>query len=165
MSNIYSDIHSYKFFFMNIFGHSFVPNLFVRIYSDFRPWVCESVKTRQIFEYIRIFVQFSIQIFIRTFVRVKFLIWIYADISSCELFVANIFGYSFVLKFSRMSHSDMKAEILICHVLSLTPPGETQDQDSGTTKDCQQRLCWQSLVVPESWSWSWTVPLETTVNL
>ena len=29
-----------KFSFTNIFGHSFVSNLFVRIYSDIRWWVC-----------------------------------------------------------------------------------------------------------------------------
>ena len=79
-TNIYSDIRSYQFFFYkyirtfvrvkfvctNIFGHSLV-----------------SVKPRRIFEYIRIFVQFSIRILIRTFVRVKKIIM-------------NIFGYSFV---------------------------------------------------------------------
>ena len=72
-----------NFSFTNIFGHSFVSNLFVRIYSDIRWWVCYSVKPRRIFEYIRIFVQFSLRILIRTFVRVK-------KISM------NIFGYSFV---------------------------------------------------------------------
>ena len=50
------------------------------------------MKIGRIFEYIQIFVQFSIRIFIRTFVRVKF-------------FDTNIFGYSFVSKFLRMSHS------------------------------------------------------------
>ena len=63
------------------------------------------MKIGRIFEYIRIFVQFSIRIFIRTFVRVKFFIRIYSDIHSCKFFDTNIFGYSFVSKFLRMSHS------------------------------------------------------------
>ena len=49
--------------------------------------------------------QFSIRIIIRTFVRVKKLIWIYSDIHSCNFVDTNIFGHSFVSKFSRMSHS------------------------------------------------------------
>ena len=39
----------------NIFGHSFVANLFVQIYSDIHSWVCWSVKTCWIFEDIPIF--------------------------------------------------------------------------------------------------------------
>ena len=73
---------------MNIFRHSFMSVL----ESENRP-------------NIRIFVQFSIRIFIRTFVRVKFFIRIYSDIHSCKFFDTNIFGYSFVSKFLRMSHS------------------------------------------------------------
>ena len=82
--NIYSDIHSYQFFFdeyirkfvyvkfvcTNIFRHSFV-----------------SLKTRQIFEYIWIFIQFSIQIFIQTFVCVKKIIQIYSDIHLCNFLI------------------------------------------------------------------------------
>ena len=92
----------------NIFGHSFGSNLFVRIYSDIRSWVCYRVKIGRLFKYIRIFVQFSIRIFIRTFVRVKFFIRIYSNIHSCKFFDTNIFGYSFVSKFLRMSHSASK---------------------------------------------------------
>ena len=58
-----------KFVCTNIFGHSLVSVL--------------ECKPRRIFEYIQIFVQFSIWILIRTFVRVK-------QINM------NIFGYSFV---------------------------------------------------------------------
>ena len=32
---------------------------------------------------------------------------IYSDIGLCQILYTNIFGYSFVLKFSRMSHSDL----------------------------------------------------------
>ena len=35
----------------------------------------------------------------------KKLIWIYSDIHSCNFVGTNIFGHSFVSKFSRMSHS------------------------------------------------------------
>ena len=35
----------------------------------------------------------------------KKLIWIYSDIHSCNFVETNIFGHSFVFKFSRMSHS------------------------------------------------------------
>ena len=101
-TNIYSDIRSgqfclyeyirtfgrVKFVFTNIFGHSFM-----------------SVLERENGPNIRIFVQFSIRIFIRTFVRVKFFIQIYSDIHSCKFVDMNIFGYSFVSKFLRMSHS------------------------------------------------------------
>ena len=48
-----------------------------------------------IFEYIRLFVQFSIQIFIRTY-----FIRMYSDIRSCKIFDTNIFGYLFVSKCS-----------------------------------------------------------------
>ena len=51
--------------------------------------------------------QFSIQILIRTFVRVKKLVWIYSDIHLCNFVDTNIFGHSFVSKFSRMSHSGL----------------------------------------------------------
>ena len=92
-TNIYSDIHSgqfclyeyirtfvrVKFVCTNIFRHSFMSVL----ESENRP-------------NIRIFVQFSIRIFIRTFVRVKKFIRIYSDIHSCKFFDTNIFGYSFV---------------------------------------------------------------------
>ena len=65
-----------------------------------------------IFEYLNIKVFF---IFIRIFVRIKILIQIYSDIYSCQNILYNyiwifildtdIFGYSFVLKSTRMSHS------------------------------------------------------------
>ena len=32
---------------------------------------------------------------------------IYSDIGLCQILYTNIFGYSFVLKFSRMSHSEL----------------------------------------------------------
>ena len=36
--NIYSDIHSYQNFNMNIFGYSFVSKMLIRIYSDIRSY-------------------------------------------------------------------------------------------------------------------------------
>ena len=48
---------------------------------------------------------FSTRIFTRIFVRIKILIWIYSDIRSCHFLDTNIFGYSFVSKSIRMSHS------------------------------------------------------------
>ena len=80
-----------KFDCTNIFGYSFMSVL-----------ECNNCS---IFEYIRIFVQFSRRIFIRAFVCVKIFNRIYSDIHSCKFFDSNIFGYSFVSKFSRMSHS------------------------------------------------------------
>ena len=68
VTNIYWDIRSYQ------------------LYSDIRSSVCQSVKTRQIFEYIRIFIQFSRQILILAFVRVNFLNRIYSNIHSCPNF-------------------------------------------------------------------------------
>ena len=53
--------------------------------------ICARVWRWRIFEYIRIFAQFSISISIQTFVWVKFLIWIYLDIRSCKFFDMNIF--------------------------------------------------------------------------
>ena len=105
-TNIYSDIHSgqfclyeyirtfvrVKFVCTNIFRHSFMSVL----ESENRP-------------NIRIFVQFLKRICIRTFVRVKNFIQIYSDIHSCKFFDTNIFGYSFVSKFLRMSHSVSEA--------------------------------------------------------
>ena len=43
--------------------------------------------------------------FSETFLHVKFVIPIYSDICSCKIVDTNIFRYSFVSKFSRMSHS------------------------------------------------------------
>ena len=80
------------------------------------------MKIGRIFEYIRIFVQFSIRIFIRTFVRVKFFIRIYSDIHSCKFFDTNIFGYSFVSKFLRMSHSDQYLSILSLNMYNMPLP-------------------------------------------
>ena len=39
VTNIYSDIRSYNFFYTNIFGHSDMSNLFVWIYSNICLWV------------------------------------------------------------------------------------------------------------------------------
>ena len=86
---IYSNIWIYR---LRIYIHTFVcinfslvhwlvSNLFAWIYSDICSWVFQSEKTR------RIFIQFSGQILIRAFVRVKF-------------FDTNISGYVFVSKFS-----------------------------------------------------------------
>ena len=112
VTNMYSDIHSYQFFFYeyirtfvcvkfvctNIFGHSY----------NFIRWT---------FEYIRIFIQFSMQKFIRTFIQnfvheyvgtfvcVNLLIQIYLDIRSCNFFDPIIFEYLSVPKYSWMSHS------------------------------------------------------------
>ena len=36
VTNIYSDIRSYQFVDTNVFGHSFVSSLIVRIYLDIR---------------------------------------------------------------------------------------------------------------------------------
>ena len=77
-----------KFDCTNIFGYSFVSVLECKICLN-----------------IWIFAQFSIQIFIQTFVCVKLVTRIYSDIRLCKFFDANIFGYSFVSKKLRMSHS------------------------------------------------------------
>ena len=50
-----------------------------------------------IFKYSNIRI-FSIQISIRTFVHINFLIRIYSDIRSCQFFDTNIFGHSFISK-------------------------------------------------------------------
>ena len=63
--------------------------------------------------------QFSIRILIRTFVRVNKLIWIYSDIHLCNFVDTNIFGHSFVSKFSRMSHSDANYIGCICLTFSI----------------------------------------------
>ena len=71
-------IVSINFSFMNIFGHSFVSNLFVRIYSD----ICLSVYIR-IFEYSYNF--HHKYLFGHSFVS-NFLIQIYLDMYSCPNF-------------------------------------------------------------------------------
>ena len=50
---------------------------------------------------------FLIQIFIQIFVRIIFWIRIHSDIHSCHFLDTNIFGYSFVSKSIRMSHSGL----------------------------------------------------------
>ena len=80
-----------NFSFTNIFGHSLVSVLEcktlmnIRIYSNIRAIfntnTCSDIRSCQI--------------------------WIYSDIHSCHFVDTNIFGHSFVSKFSRMSHSDV----------------------------------------------------------
>ena len=86
-----------SFFDTNVFGHSFVPNYFVRIYSDInsRVW--------KIFEYFQTFIQFSMLISIWTFLCVKFLIWIYSDI--CSYRAAKVIWRSPILSWPRIMFS------------------------------------------------------------
>ena len=49
----------------------------------------------------------------------KKLIWIYSDIHLCNFVDTNIFGHSFVSKFSRMSHSDANYIGCICLTFSI----------------------------------------------
>ena len=98
-TNIHSDIHLYQFLryeyirtfvrFMfdctNIFGYSLVSVL-----------ECKNCLN------IRLSVQFLIQIFIWTFVLVKFVLRIHSDIRFCQ-FVMQIYSCQFL----RMPHSDL----------------------------------------------------------
>ena len=103
-----------KFVCMNIFGHSLVIVL-----------ECKT-KTN-----IRIFVQFSIRILIRTFVCVKKICMNIFDIHSCNFVDTNIFGHSFISKFSRMSHSASVCVLLWNEIkeiycsIAMWTPGET----------------------------------------
>ena len=110
---IYSDIHSYCFFFKWIYSnirlyHFFVTNIFG--YSKIQPLASNLKLTSKIwyeciltFEYFPIwifvriiFISFFWYEYIRIFIRIAFLIRIYSDIRSYHLFDTNIFGYSFV---------------------------------------------------------------------
>ena len=79
-----------NFSFTNIFGHSFVSHLFVRIYSDIRSWLWKSVKTSRIFKYSY---KFSVWFFIGSCQICENL-----DIRSYKFCDTNIIGYLF--KFS-----------------------------------------------------------------
>ena len=99
VTNIYSDIRSYQFFFYEYI------RTFVRVKfacTDIFKHSLVSVKPRRIFEYSCNF-QYE-YLFGHSFVSKK-LVWIYSDIHSCNFVDTNIFGHSFVSKFSRMSHS------------------------------------------------------------
>ena len=87
-----------NFYYTNIFGHSFMSNLFIRIYSDIGTWVCKNVKNIGIFECIQIFIRFYMQFFsLQKFLFVKFLMYqIYSNIHSCKFSHAKIFGHLFV---------------------------------------------------------------------
>ena len=125
-----------NFVCMNIFGHSFMSVL----ESENRP-------------NIRIFVQFSIRIFIRTFVRVKFLIQIYSDIHSCKFFDTNIFGYSFVSKFLRMSHSGVHEHFTVhCAVVCKS---STSRDFCLMTKTSLSLLCLRKDLVTNILEWYW----------
>ena len=85
--NIYSDIRSYQNFDTNIFRYSFVTKFWSKIIKTFiyiRIWI-------QIYSDIRSYQKCSYE-YIRIFLRVIF-------------FDTNIFGYSFISKSTRMSHS------------------------------------------------------------
>ena len=85
VTNIYSDLRSFQFFFYkyiwtfirvkfvwtNLFGHSSLSVL-----------ECKNWKN------IWIYLQFSLQIFIQTFVRVNFSIRIFSDIHLCSFFMS-----------------------------------------------------------------------------
>ena len=107
VTNIYSDIRSDQFF----------------VYKYIQTFVCTNifrhpcVSVQKLNEgYIRIFIQISIQIFLRTFVRVKFYVKMYSDIHLCKFVDTNIFKYSSVWKFSRMSHFGLFESVFFPHV-------------------------------------------------
>ena len=86
-----------NFSFTNKFGHSFVSNLFVRIYSDIHSEECKNKTNIWIYPNIRTIFKtntysgiHSGQIcwyeYIRIFIRVNFLNRIYSDIHSCPNF-------------------------------------------------------------------------------
>ena len=83
-------VHQFSFVpecdeYIRIFEYSNI--LVTNIYSDIRSY------------------QFFFYEYIRTFVRVKFVLRIYSDIHLCKFVDTNIFRYSFVSKFLQMSHS------------------------------------------------------------
>ena len=90
VTNIYLDIRLYQFLHANIFEHSLVSHLFVRIYSDIRSWLWKSVKTSRIFKYSY---KFSVWFFIGSCQICENL-----DIRSYKFCDTNIIGYLF--KFS-----------------------------------------------------------------
>ena len=79
----------------------------IRIYSDIRSYQNHTLLECDEYLNIRIFVSFSIRIFSRI-IFVSFLfIRIYSDIHLYRFLDTNIFGYSFVSKSIRMSHSGL----------------------------------------------------------
>ena len=104
-TNIYSDIRSYQFSWYE-YIRIFIRIIFlIRIYSDIRSYQNHTLLECDEYLNIRIFVSFSIRIFI-CIIFVSFLfIRIYSDIRSYRFLDTNIFGYSFVSKSIRMSHS------------------------------------------------------------
>ena len=101
VTNIYTDIRTYQFC-LRIY--LFVSNLFVRIYSDIHSWVLKLDEYLNIFEYLYNFQ--DKYLFGHSFVSKK-IVQIYLDICFCNFFIRIylIIQYSFVSKFSRMSHS------------------------------------------------------------
>ena len=75
------------------------------------------MKTGGIFEYIQIFIQFSIRLFIRTFVSVKFLYEYIQTFVHVIFFDTNVFIYLFVAKFSPMSHSVTDSSVRFCKMV------------------------------------------------
>ena len=103
-----------NFSFTNIFGHSFVLNLFVRIYSDIRSLVCQSVKTKQMFECIQIFVLCQKNIRIYPVIHWLFM-QICSDVHLCRNFhkcdtlmqtrLTSCISYILLLLFSLSNHA------------------------------------------------------------
>ena len=97
VTNIYSDLRSYQFFHVKFYCTNIFVYLFVSVLE------CKNCLNIRIYWIIC-----TIHISIRIFVRVKFVTRIYSDIRSCKFFDTNIFGYSVVSKFLRMSHSGIE---------------------------------------------------------
>ena len=125
MWRIYSNNRIFEYFLYEyLFGHSFISifwyeyiRIFVRIifliriYLDIRSYQNYTLLECDEYLKIRIFVSFLIRMFIRiTFVSFLF-IRIYSDIRSYRFLDTNIFGYSFVSKSTRMSHSGLRCDI------------------------------------------------------
>ena len=74
--------------------------------------------------------------YIRIFVRVKKFIQIYSDIRSCHFHDMNIFGYSFVSKSIRMSHSG--PDVPVAFVVQLGRQDQTMKWSSFSTHFTQK---------------------------
>ena len=99
---IYSNIWIFKYIGNKyLFGHTFVSIFIYKFIWTFVriKLVCTNIFGHSfvsLWKLVKTFIQFSILIFIRAFICVKFLIQIYSDIHSCKFIDTNIIGYSLV---------------------------------------------------------------------
>ena len=99
---IYSNIWIFKYIGNKyLFGHTFVSIFIYKFIWTFVriKLVCTNIFGHSfvsLWKLVKTFIQFSILIFIRAFICVKFFIQIYSDIHSCKFIDTNIIGYSLV---------------------------------------------------------------------